>query len=141
VFIFDTDAITHDQNAHPVLRAKVNSTPQAQLFTTSVTVEEQLRGRLAYINKYRQAPAKAAQGHVALIQTIYYFSTWNILAFSEAADTIFRQLRTQRIRIGGQDLRIAAIALLYSFTVVTGNIRDFSQVPGLNVVDWTTVSQ
>jgi len=119
----------------------VNSTPQAQLFTTSVTVEEQLRGRLAYINKYRQAPAKAAQGHVALIQTIYYFSTWNILAFSEAADTIFRQWRTQRIRIGGQDLRIAAIALFYSYTVVTGNIRDFSQVPGLNVVDWTTVSQ
>jgi tRNA(fMet)-specific endonuclease VapC len=141
VFIFDTDAITHDQNAHPVLRAKVNSIPRAQLFTTSVTVEEQLRERLAYISKYRHIPAKAAQGHVALIQTIHYFSTWNILTFHEAADIIFRQLRTQRIRIGGQDLRIAAIALLYGFTVVTSNVRDFSQVPGLNVEDWTAVSQ
>ena len=56
MFIFDTDAITHDQNAHPVLRGKVNSTPRAQLFTTSVTVEEQLRGRLAYINKYGCVP-------------------------------------------------------------------------------------
>ena len=119
----------------------MNSTPSAQLFTTSVTVEEQLRGRLAYISKYRHVPAKAAQGHVALIQTIYYFSKWNILAFHEAADTIFRQLRTQRIRIGGQDLRIAAIALRYGFTVVTGNVRDFSQVPGLNVEDWMAVSQ
>jgi len=128
VFIFDTDAITHDQNAHPVLRAKVNSTPRAQLFTTSVTVEEQLRGRLAYISKYRHVPAKAAQGHVALIQMISYFSKWNILAFHEAADTMFRQLRAQRIRIGSQDLRIAAIALLSGFTVVTRNVRDFSQV-------------
>ena len=41
-------------------------------------------------------------------------------------------LRTPRIRIGAQDLRIAAIALLCGFTVVTGNVRDFSQVPGLN---------
>ena len=90
MFIFDTDAITHDQNAHPVLRAKVNSTPRAQLFTTSVTVEEQLRGRLAYISKYRRAPSKAAQGHMALMQTVYYFSKWNILAFHEATDTIFR---------------------------------------------------
>lgn len=141
MFIFDTDAITHDQNAHPVLRAKVSSTPREQLFTTSVTVEEQLRGWLAYISKYRRAPAKLAQGHMALIQTIYYFSTWNILAFQETADAVFRQLRTQRIRIGGQDLRIAAIALLYGFTVVTGNVRDFSQVPSLNVEDWTAVSQ
>jgi tRNA(fMet)-specific endonuclease VapC len=141
VFIFDTDAITHDQNAHPILRAKVNSTPRAQLFTTSVTVEEQLRGRLAYISTYRHAPARAAQGHVALIQTISYFGKWNILTFHEAADTIFRQLRTQRIRIGSQDLRIAAIALLYGFTVVTSNVRDFSHVPGLHVEDWTAVSQ
>ena len=78
---------------------------------------------------------------MALIQTVYYFSKWNILAFHAATDTIFRQLRTQRIRIGGQDLRIAAIALLYSFPVVTGNVRDFSQVPSLNVEDWTAVSQ
>lgn len=119
----------------------MNSTPRAQLFTTSVTVEEQLRGRLAYISKYRHVPAKAAQGHVALIQMISYFSKWNILAFHEAADTMFRQLRAQRIRIGSQDLRIAAIALLSGFTVVTRNVRDFSQVLGLNVEDWTAVSQ
>ena len=119
----------------------MNSTPRAQLFTTSVTVEEQLRGRLAYISKYRHVPAKAAKGHVALIQMISYFSKWNILAFHEAADTMFRQLRAQRIRIGSQDLRIAAIALLSGFTVVTRNVRDFSQVLGLNVEDWTAVSQ
>lgn len=141
MFIFDTDAITHDQNAPPVLRAKVNRTPRPQLFTTSVTVEEQLRGWLAYINKYRHAPSKATQGHMALIQTVYYFSTWNILAFQETADAVFRQLRKQRIRIGGQDLRIAAIALLHGFIVVTSNLRDFSQVPDLNVEDWMAVSQ
>jgi len=46
-----------------------------------------------------------------------------------------RQLRQQRIRIGSQDLRIAALALLYGFTVVTSNVRDFFQVPHLSVAD------
>ena len=78
---------------------------------------------------------------MALIHTVYYFSAWNILAFQETADAVFRQLRKQRIRIGAQDLRIAALALLHSFIVVTSNLRDFSQVPGLNVADWTAVSQ
>ena len=91
-------------------------------------------------NKHRNDPRQSAQGHAALVQTIFYFSKWNILSYNEEADAIFRQLQRQRIRIGSQDLRIAAIALLYGFTVVTSNIRDFAQVPNLNVEDWTTAS-
>jgi tRNA(fMet)-specific endonuclease VapC len=137
MFIFDTDAITHDQHDHQILTAKVNSVPREHLFTTPVTVEEQLKGRLAYINKYRNTPHRSAQGHASLVQTVYYFRRWKILPYDEKADVIFQQLRRQRIRIGSQDLRIAAIALLRGFTVVTRNIRDFSKVPNLNVEDWT----
>jgi tRNA(fMet)-specific endonuclease VapC len=141
VFILDTDAITHDQHAHPVLSARVRHAPCEDLFTTSITVEEQLKGRLAYIHRYRNDPPRLAQGHAALVRTIYYFARWNILSVSEEAEARVRQLRQQRIRIGSQDLRIAALALLYGFTVVTSNIRDFSQVPNLSVVDWTVTAQ
>lgn len=141
MFILDTDAITHHQNAHAILSARVSHIPSARLFTTSVTVEEQLKGRLSYLNTHRNEPHKSAQGHAALVRTIYYFNQWNILLFDEEADTIVRQLRMQRVRIGTQDLRIAAIALLYGFTVVTNNIRDFAQVPNLNVEDWTASPQ
>jgi tRNA(fMet)-specific endonuclease VapC len=79
VVVLDTDAITHDQNAHQILSTKVRSTPREHLFTTSITLEEQLKGRLAYINKHRNAPRKSAQGHVARVRTVSYFSRWNIV--------------------------------------------------------------
>ncbi|HEX5446369.1 MAG TPA: type II toxin-antitoxin system VapC family toxin [Pirellulales bacterium] len=34
------------------------------------------------------------------------------------------------------DLMIAATALVHGYTVVTHNASDFTNVPGLNVVDW-----
>jgi tRNA(fMet)-specific endonuclease VapC len=137
MFILDTDSITHDQNAHPILTKKVKTTPRQELFTTSVTVEEQLKGRLAYLNRHRNSPRQSALGHTALVQTIFYFSQWNILVYDEEVDAHFRRLRKQRFPIGSQDLHIAAIALVHGFAVVTSNRRDFLQVPSLSVEDWT----
>jgi tRNA(fMet)-specific endonuclease VapC len=137
MFILDTDSITHDQNAHAILSERVKTTPREQLFTTSISIEEQFKGRLAYLNQHRNSARKSALGHAALVQTIFYFSNWNILSYHEEADAMFRRLRKQRIRIGSQDLRIAAIALFHELTVVTSNYHDFAQVPNLNVEDWT----
>ena len=137
MFILDTDAITHDQNAQPVIRAKVASTLRESLFTTSVTVEELLRGRLAFINKHRNDPVRIARGHRYLIATLEYLNRWSILRFEERDAAVFGRLHKDHPRVGSQDLRIAAIALRHGFTVVTSNVRDFAQVPKLRIEDWT----
>ena len=59
------------------------------------------------------------------------------LPFDETAATIFDQLRAQRIRIGTNDLAIAAITLSVRGILVTRNTVDFQRVPDLLIEDWT----
>jgi tRNA(fMet)-specific endonuclease VapC len=62
----------------------------------------------------------------------------NVLDYDRASDRIYQELRQQSLRIGTQDLRIAAIVLANNSTLVTRNYSDFSKVPGLILDDWTT---
>jgi tRNA(fMet)-specific endonuclease VapC len=48
----------------------------------------------------------------------------------------FEQLRSQRVRIGTMDLRIASICLTRNLILLTRNRKDFQQVPGLQFEDW-----
>lgn len=73
-----------------------------------------------------------------LYETIIFYQSLQVLPYEPVAILKFEQLRQAKIRIGSQDLRIAAIALCKNATVVTRNLRDFQQVPGLRLVDWST---
>jgi len=49
----------------------------------------------------------------------------------------YETLRQQKIRIGTQDLRIAAIVLAVKGILVTRNWKDFAKVPDLTLEDWS----
>lgn len=54
--------------------------------------------------------------------------------------TRYGELRAMQLDIGVEtstaDLLIACTALVHDLTVVTHNVRDFSDIPNLRVVDW-----
>ena len=137
-YILDTDCFSLWQQNHPMMvqRVEVNA---ENLAVTIVTVEEVIRGRF---NVIRQAsePSQADKlvlAYTSLWDTLDDFKNLNILKFDRNASTIYKEFRRQRIRIGTQDLRIAAIVLANNAILVTRNYRDFSQVPGLVQEDWT----
>jgi tRNA(fMet)-specific endonuclease VapC len=64
------------------------------------------------------------------------YAAMPLAAFDDAAATALAGL-PGNIRVGTMDLRIAAIALSRNLVVITRNVRDFSQVPGLATADCT----
>ena len=68
---------------------------------------------------------------------IRFLSRFNVLSFPEPAIIRYEQLRASHRQIGKNDLRIAAIVLERAAIVVTRNVSDFGQIPGLEVEDWT----
>ena len=58
------------------------------------------------------------------------------IPFDDRAASQFDALRSAKIRIGTMDLKIAAIALVNQSVLLSANIRDFEQVPGLRVENW-----
>lgn len=69
--------------------------------------------------------------------TTQYFSDIQILSFDLEAHLQYLELRKQKIRVGSQDLKIASIALTQALTPITRNRRNFEQVPGLLIEDWS----
>jgi tRNA(fMet)-specific endonuclease VapC len=136
LYILDTDHVTLLQRDHLQVIARVGEKPPEQLAVTIITAEEQLRGRLAQLKgaKSSQAIIKA---FTELRKAIHYFSHIQILDFDVAADAQFTSLRQQKIRIGTNDLRIAAIVLATGNILVTRNRSDFEKVSGLIIEDWS----
>lgn len=136
MFILDTDHISLFQRNHPQVSARVLRTPPLELATTIITVEEQLRGRLDRIRQAR-SDEEIVNAYQNLLATSLYFRTITVLGFDEQAQLIFKTLRAQKIRIGTQDLRIAAIALSRGAVLITRNRQDFAVISTLKIEDWS----
>lgn len=135
-YVLDTDTVTHQQLGHPVVIAKLRLVDRSTVATTVITMYEQLRGRLAAINR-KQSDAQLQLAFRHLQATQQYDCTARLLPFAEKATQLHQTLLMQKVRIGAQDLQIAAIVLAQDAVLVTANQRHFAQVPGLQIEDWT----
>ena len=139
MIIFDTDHLNILQigkgSKYDTLAARMDESPEDHFVTTVVTFEEHMRGWLAGIRRARDVVSQV-QPYDQLINLVRFFQAWEMLRFDEDAAARFGALRQQRLRIGTQDLKIASIALEHDATLLSANLRDFDQVPGLRVEDW-----
>ena len=131
MYLFDTDTLSNLMKRSPSNRllGLIRSTPVPAQFTSSITLGELIYGA-------------QKKGSARLLTQIHELITANlpILPFNAAAATQYGELRARLedrgIRIGDADMKIASIALVHGFTVVTANLRDFQRVPNLPVQNW-----
>jgi tRNA(fMet)-specific endonuclease VapC len=115
---------------------RLSAVPQSEVVGVSiVTVEERMRGWLAVIAKEKQA-IRQVIGYAELAKLFEFYQEFEIVLFDEAAARQFDDLRTQRLRVGTMDLKIAATALVNQALLLSANRRDFERVPGLRVENW-----
>jgi|SRR6266511_850391 len=132
MLVLDTDHLVElDRGSAQgaVLRRKLEDAGDT-VATTFISAEEQFRGWLAQIHRQRDPYAQIA-AYQRLQRRIAFFAEWNVLSWDTDAADIIQRLRRQRIRIGSMDLKIASIVLAHDATLLSRNLRDFQQVPGL----------
>ncbi|BAZ09312.1 hypothetical protein NIES4071_11200 [Calothrix sp. NIES-4071] len=136
MWILDTDTLTLYQNRNPRILQRLNQINFEQVAVTAVTVEEQMRGWLDAIRQSSE-PQRLVWGYLGLRRGIEFFNRIRILDFDQNASEFYKELKQAKIRVGTQDLRIAAIAISNNAILVTRNLRDFSRIPNLKFEDWT----
>jgi tRNA(fMet)-specific endonuclease VapC len=133
-YLLDTDHLTLFQHGHARVIHRVSLHPPDTVGISVVTVEETLRGRLASVS--RAGDGRARIGHCKLLEeSLQLFARFTVTPYGQAVEDEFQRIR--HLRIGKQDLKIAATALANQLIVATGNRRDFARVPGLVIEDWS----
>lgn len=132
----DTDHFTLFEQGHSGLGRRVRSLSPGAVAICAVTVEEATRGRLAVLGRPMR-PDQTIDAYAKLVRTVAELNDLPIIPYDSGCEREFQRLRAAKMRVGTLDLRIAATALTKGLTVVTRNRRDFGQVPGLVVEDWS----
>lgn len=137
LFILDTDHITLLQHGHSMLVNRLSAVPPEHIAVTIVSATEQLKGRLAQVNRAKTA-TEVIYAFARFQEALNFYLTVPVLPYDEPAAAQFTHFREiNKIRPGTQDLRIASIVLSREATLVTRNRRDFEIIPGLSLDDWS----
>ncbi len=97
-----------------------------------------MRGWLAAI-RATTTPQARVIAYQRLRMAVEYFASFAVIDYTTKVEVLVSDMRKQGIRIGTQDLRIVAIAIVHGTILVTRNVRDFAQVPGLVIEDWSVM--
>lgn len=138
--LLDTDHLSilqqREQPAAEILESRLSIVTASEIKVSIISFQEQAQGWLAYLRRARKS-AEILKGFAELQHLVHDYPSGKVLPFDEPALDEFLALQQQRIRIGTNDLRIAAIARANAVKLLSRNLRDFRLVPGLDVEDWT----
>lgn len=132
MYLFDTDVMSRVVRADPPRRLidRLAKVPRALQYTSSINAAEVYYG--AARARRRDAIIRAFEDLVLSRLTVLPFD----LESARVYGRIKAALEGRGLPRSEPDLRIAAIALQHGLTLVTGNVRHFEGIPGLNVEDW-----
>ena len=130
-YAMDTNVIIHLLHGTAMVReARDNALRQgAKLIIPPFVNYEITRGFL-----YQTAPKR--ESAYRLMKESYVIGEMSTETWEKAA-AIYASLRHGGFTVSDADILIAAFCLVNNFTLVTNNTRDFFNIGGLKLMDWT----
>lgn len=134
-WLLDTDIVSLWAQGNAAICQRLVAIPSDELAISIVTAEELLGGWYADLRKAR-TDDRLLWTYASLEVTLAFLRRITVISFDSAALQLAQQYRSQKIRVGTNDLRIAATASCRNLTLVTRNVSDFDLVPGLTLDMW-----
>jgi len=128
-YLFDTDAISEVLKPRPSPRYVewLATVPRAVQYCSAVSIGELFRG--AFRSPGRERHLRNVDTRVLPAVTVLPYDTGSAREYGRIAAVLERQGR----RLADADLQIAATALQHGLRLVTGNVRHFERIPGLEI--------
>jgi tRNA(fMet)-specific endonuclease VapC len=129
--MLDTDTCSYImKRSHPTVLRRLMAVPVSDLCMSVVTKAELLYG--VEVSPRRDQDASALTAFLPYVET---------LEFPDAGAAHYAEIRAdlkrRGVKIGANDLFIAAHARALGLTLITNNIGEFSRVKDLVVENWT----
>ena len=128
-YILDTDTWIEFFRHRSGVGAHIVQTPKQEIYASEVTIAELTYGAVHSQN---------VEKHMKEPQAIR--KNFNVLPIDNNWVDDYVEIRhalaQKGLRVGDFDILIAVTARHYDLTVVTHNIKHFSQMPGIKYVDW-----
>jgi len=135
-YVLDTDTATLLLRGHARVSQHVAQVEAEDLSVMIITVEEILTGWYSQIRRAKK-DVQLLRAYAALQQAVEFLGRIRILSLDPKALQRFHDFRAGKHRLGSNDLKIAAIVDRHGATLVTRNMRDFKQLPGMKLEDWS----
>jgi predicted nucleic acid-binding protein len=137
VYILDTDVLSlmfRFPGQQPHLERKVKATPYEHIYITVISIDEAVQG--AYILRDNRRNPLGCYELLAKIPK--YYGQFQALTCDERAMRVFDGFSAEIKRAAGSinDRKIAAIALVHNYTVITRN-EDHFRPTGVRCENWT----
>jgi tRNA(fMet)-specific endonuclease VapC len=133
-YMLDTDTCSYImRRSHDALLKRLAKVPVSDVCISVITKSELLFGV--------EVSPKRKQDEAALAAFLRYVE---VLDFPDEASLHYAKIRANlkdrgsKIKLGANDLFIAAHARSLGLTLVTNNTREFKRVRGLSLDNWTT---
>ena len=137
MYSLDSDTMNGLVKGNALFRRRIRDVKPAERWVSTIVVEELVGKQISHVNSLRSQRKPFGQESQFLADLVQTLAAFQILPYTDEAEALYQSWPAKQKRVGPNDCRIAASAKTSGLTVITGNGKDFSTIPGLDWQDWS----